>query len=98
MRLSFRYLVAAGTEGVPRASVVQFSDTESSWRVLSDEAVSVPLARRGRWAYCERAFTTAGEATTLALEFRIVDAGEVGEVWIDEVRLEPAGVPPERGP
>jgi hypothetical protein len=48
----------------------------------------------GRWVHVERIFRTEPEATTLALDFRIVGA-DVGELWIDDVLLEPVGAGPE---
>jgi hypothetical protein len=38
------------------------------------------------------------EATTLTLEFNIVSETEVGEMWIDDVSLEPVSCEVPRGP
>ncbi len=43
----------------------------------------------GRWTKVERIIQTESEATTLRLEFQIVGETEVGEMWIDDVSLEP---------
>ena len=90
MRLRFSYLVAAGTEGVCRARVTQFKDSPVAWKVLTDGRREVPLNQVGRWAQVELVFRTEPKATTLALDFRIEgDSVEVGEFWIDDLRLEP---------
>ena len=43
----------------------------------------------GRWTKVERIIQTEAEATKLTLEFKIVGDTEVGEMWIDDVSLEP---------
>ncbi len=43
----------------------------------------------GRWTKVERIIQTDCEATTLTLEFKIVGETDVGEMWIDDVSLEP---------
>ena len=43
----------------------------------------------GRWTKVERIIQTESEATTLTLEFKIVGETDVGEMWIDDVSLEP---------
>ena len=43
----------------------------------------------GFWTKVERVFQTEHEATTLGLEFKIVGDTEIGEMWVDDVRLEP---------
>ena len=87
MRLRYWYLVAPGTEGECRAQVRQFRDA-SVWRVLSDGQIEQPLPVVGRWVRVERIFRTEAEATHLSLEFRITGAGDVGEMWVDDVTLE----------
>ena len=53
----------------------------------------------GRWVKVEKIFKTEAEATTLALDFRIITNGaDVGEMWIDDVSLEPYGSPSVAGP
>jgi hypothetical protein len=94
MRLRFWYLIAAGTEGECRARVAQYKDTPTAWKVLTDGAHEDTLATVGRWVKVERIFRTQSEATTLALDFRICGGAEVGEMWIDDVSLEPVGVVP----
>ena len=94
MKLSFWYYVAWGGEGKCRARVAQYKDTAPVWKDLSDAAHEEPLGVVGRWVKVERVFWTDPEATTLALDFQICNA-EVGEVWVDDVTLEPvAGAPP----
>jgi hypothetical protein len=90
MRLRFSYFIAAGTEGECRARVAQYKDTPTSWKVLSEGGFEKCLNTVGRWVKVEKVFRTESEATTLALDFRIGGA-EVGEMWIDDVSLEPVG-------
>lgn len=89
MRLRFWYLVAPGTEGECRARLAQYKETPTSWKALSDGCIEEPLGVVGRWVKVERVFRTESEATTLALDFRIVGAEQVGELWVDDVSLEP---------
>jgi hypothetical protein len=91
MRLRYWYLIAAGTEGECRARVAQYKDTPTAWKVLTEGAHEEVLAAVGRWVKVERVFRTEPEATTLALDFRIAGGAEVGEMWIDDVSLEPVG-------
>jgi hypothetical protein len=98
MRLRFWYLVAAGTEGECRFRVAQYKDTPTSWRMLNDAGFEKCLKVVGRWTQVEHVFTTDTEATTLALDFRIVNDTDIGEMWIDDVRLEPVGCPGHTGP
>lgn len=89
MRLRFWYLIAAGTEGECRVRVAQFKDTPTSWRMLHGGGFEQCLKTIGRWTKVERIVQTESEATTLTLEFKIVGETEVGEMWIDDVSLEP---------
>jgi hypothetical protein len=98
MRLRFSYLIAAGTEGECRFRVAQYKDTPTSWRMLNDAGFEKCLKVVGRWTQVEHVFTTDVEATTLALDFRIVNDTDIGEMWIDDVRLEPVGCPGHTGP
>ena len=90
MRLSYWYYIAPGTEGDCRARVAQYKDTPTAWKVLSDGAHEECLTKVGRWVKVERIFRTEADATTLALDFRITSSTDVGEMWIDDVTLEPA--------
>ena len=90
MRLSYWYYIAPGTEGDCRARVAQYKDTPTAWKVLSDGAHEECLTKVGRWVKVERVFRTEADATTLALDFRITSSTDVGEMWIDDVTLEPA--------
>ena len=96
MRLRFWYLIAAGTEGECRARVAQYKDTPTAWKVLTDGAHEEVLTTVGRWVKVERVFRTECEATTLALDFRISGGAEVGEMWIDDVSLEPVVAAPSQ--
>ena len=98
MRLRFWYLIAAGTEGECRVRVAQYKDTPTSWRMLQSGGFEKCLKVVGRWTKVEQIFTTEPEATTLALDFRIAGDADVGEMWVDEVGLEPVGCPGHVGP
>lgn len=88
MRLSYWYLIAPGTEGECRARIAQNKETPSQFKILADGAHEQCLCVIGRWTYVERTFRTEPEATDLVLDFRIAGA-DVGELWIDNVVLEP---------
>ncbi len=98
MRLRFSYLIAAGTEGECRVRVAQYKDTPTSWRMLNGAGFEKCLKLVGRWTKVEHVFTTDAEATTLALDFRIAGDTDIGEMWIDDVSLEPVGCPGHCGP
>jgi hypothetical protein len=91
-------LIAAGTEGECRVRIAQYKDTPTSWRMLNSGGFEKCLKTVGRWTKVEHVFTTESEATTLALDFRITGDTDVGEMWIDEVSLEPVGCPGHTGP
>ena len=93
MRLRFFYLIAAGTEGDCCARIAQYKDTPTAWKVLTDGAHEQKLETVGRWIKVERVFRTEADATTLALDFRIGGGSDVGEMWIDDVTLEPVAGP-----
>jgi hypothetical protein len=94
MRLRYWYLIAPGTEGDCKARVAQYKDTPTSYKVLTEGGHEQCLTVVGRWVRVERIFRTEPDATTLALDFRIVGA-DVGELWIDDVSLEPVAAGPE---
>ena len=100
MRLSFFYLVAIGSEGRAKARVSQYRDgPASSWRILPEGCVEIPLTEIGRWTRVETVFRTQADATTLGLDFRI--GGDIGEAWIDDIVLEAIddqGATPPRRP
>ena len=98
MRLRFWYLIAAGTEGDCKVRVAQFKETPISWRMLHAGDFEQCLKTIGRWTKVERIIQTESEATTLTLEFKIVGETEVGEMWIDDVSLEPVGGAMASGP
>lgn len=90
MRLRFWYLIAPGTEGECRARLAQYRDSSTaSWKPLPDGCHEEHLPVVGRWVKVERVFRTESEATTLALDFRILGSEQVGELWVDDVTLEP---------
>lgn len=97
MRLSYWYLVANGTEGECHARVSQFRDTPTSWKILPEGGDDQYLTAVGRWVKVERVFRTEAEATLLTLDFRI-SGSEVGEMWVDDIRLEPLVGPQQVGP
>ncbi len=86
MRLRYWYLIAPGTEGDCKSRIVQYKDAPA-WKILSDGDVEQMLTVTGRWTRVERIFRTESEATSVTLEFRLL--GDVGEMWIDDVSLEP---------
>jgi hypothetical protein len=98
MRLRFWYLIAAGTEGECRVRIAQFKDTPTSWRPLHAGDFEHCLKTIGRWTKVERIVQTESEATTLTLEFKIGGEAEVGEMWIDDVSLEPISGAGPSGP
>lgn len=80
MCLRFWYLIAMGTEGELRVRVIQYRDSPTPWRALSGGSFEQPLTSRGQWTKVERVVRTENEATTLALDFRIVGDTNVGDV------------------
>jgi hypothetical protein len=98
MHLRFWYLIAAGTEGECCVGIAQYKETPTSWRKLVDGSFEQTLRTMGRWTKFERVVQTEAEATTLTLEFKIVGESDVGEMWIDDVSLEPVGCGVPTGP
>jgi hypothetical protein len=98
MRLRFWYLVAAGTEGDCKVRVAQCKETPVAWRMLNNGLFEQCLKTVGRWTKVERMIQIEPEATKLTLEFKIVSDTEVGEMWIDDVSLEPLGYDRVSGP
>jgi hypothetical protein len=90
MRLSFWYLIAPGTEGECLARITQYRDSPTYWKTLSRGSSEEHLTTVGRWVRVEQVFRTEPEATTLALDFQI-DGADIGELWIDDIVLEPVG-------
>jgi hypothetical protein len=89
MRLRFWYLVAAGTEGDCHVRLEQFNATPISWRKLNKGCFQQCLKTVGHWRKIEHIVQVEPEATALTLEFDIASETEVGEMWIDDVSLEP---------
>jgi hypothetical protein len=98
MRLKFWYLIATGTEGECCVVVAQYKETPVSWRKLVSSGLEQSLKTVGRWTKVERIVQIDAEATTLTLEFKIGGETEVGEMWIDDVSLEPVGSETASGP
>lgn len=90
MRLSFWYLIAPGLDGKCLAEIKQYRDAPRSCVSLPEARVSVPLGEVGRWVHVERTVRTDPSATTLRLHFRVDSDAGAGEMWIDDVELEPA--------
>ena len=91
MRLRFWYLTATGTEGECRVQLDQYKDTPTSWHPLTNNRLEQTLDTVGRWTKVEQMIRADNEATTVALSFRITSETNVGEMWIDNVSLEPIG-------
>ena len=89
MRLRFWYLIADGTEGECSVRLAQFMDTPISWRPLPNGRYENCLRTIGRWTKVERIIQTEPETTIVILEFKICGDTEIGEMWIDDVSLEP---------
>jgi hypothetical protein len=98
MRLRFWYLIAAGSEGDCKVRVAQCKETPVAWRMLNNGGFEQCLKTVGRWTKVERMIQTEAEATKLTLEFKIVGDTEVGEMWIDDVSLEPVSSDGPGGP
>ncbi len=98
MRLRFSYLIAAGTEGECGVRVTQYKDTPTSWLKLDGGGFEQSLKTVGRWTQVEHIVQTEPQATTVTLEFKIVGETEVGEMWIDDVSLEPVNGTAPGGP
>ena len=67
----------------------QNKDTPVAWRQLHEAGFEETLNVLGRWAKYERIIQTEPEATRLIVEFKIVGEIDIGEMWIDDVSLEP---------
>lgn len=98
IRLRFWYLIATGTEGECRVRVTQTKDTPTSWRPLHNGDYEEMLKTVGRWTKVERIIQTESEATRLSVEFQIVGDTDVGEMWIDDVSVDPMGCAASAGP
>ena len=88
MRLRYWYFVAQGTEGECSATATQYKETATEYKSLSKGTRQECLTTVGKWVKIEQIFNTEAEATVLMLEFKISGA-EVGEMWVDDVSLEP---------
>ena len=93
LKLSFYYLVAHGTEGFCHARVMEYQDTPNAWYRL-DGGFDEQLTSQGRWRKFEQIFRLRNETTTIAIDFRIIGA-DIGEMWIDDVILEPIEKAPQ---
>ncbi len=98
MKLQFWYLIATGTEGECYVRVGQNKDTPLAWRQLHEAGLEERLKTIGRWTKYERIIQTELEATKLILEFKILGEFNVGEMWVDNVSIEPLGIIGAGGP
>jgi len=89
LRLRFWYLIAAGTEGECRVRLAQSKDTPTSWHPLPGGGFDQVLETVNSWTKVERIIQAEADATHAALDFRIISDTNVGEMWIDDVSLEP---------
>jgi hypothetical protein len=92
VKLSFSYLTAPGGEGEFKVRVAQYKDSPTGWQPLQPGAIEQAFCVVGRWTKVERIIKTEAEATSLALDFRF--CGDVGEVWVDDVKVEPLAAAP----
>lgn len=97
-RLSFRYMVAMGSVGECTVKVHQYHDDKVTWRLLGEGTKEEGLLVVGRWTLVVMDFRAQGEATSVAVTFRLESPCEVGEAWVDDVVLRPAGEPVKVGP
>lgn len=93
LKISFYYLVACGTEGACQARVIEYQDTPNAWYRL-DGGFDEGLVITGKWRKFEKTFRLTDQTTTMALDFRITGAN-IGEMWIDDVIIEPIEKAPE---
>jgi hypothetical protein len=89
LKLRFWYLIASGTEGECRVHVAQNKDTPLAWRQLHEATFEEPLKTIGYWTKYERVVQTEPEATRLIVEFKITGEHNIGEMWIDDINVEP---------
>jgi hypothetical protein len=92
VKLSFSYLTAPGGEGEFKVRVAQYKDSPTGWQPLQPGAIEQAFCVVGRWTKVERIIKTEAEATSLALDFRF--CGDIGEVWVDDVKVEPLAAGP----
>ncbi len=97
MKLVFWYMIAPGSLGECRAKLAQYRDTPTCWKVLDEGAVEEELRIVGKWVRVERLIKIESEATAVALEFRI-NGCDIGELWIDDVSLQPIEKATPKGP
>lgn len=94
MRLSFWYLIAQGTLGECRVRL-----TQSNERSLRGGGFDEELTTVGRWTRVEWLVPIEYDAATVGLDFRISSETGVGEMWIDDVALDPVDPGPlAKGP
>jgi hypothetical protein len=97
-RLRFSYLTAIGSVGRCTVRVLQYADTSTTWHFLDTAMIERALPVVGRWENVVIDFKSQPEATSAAIIFRVNSPCEVGECWIDNVSLCPAGMPITVGP
>jgi len=84
MRLSFWYLIAKGTLGECRVRLTQSNDRSLRGGGFDEELTTV-----GRWTKVEWLVPIEYDAVSVGLDFRITSEAGVGEMWIDDVALDP---------
>lgn len=90
-QISFRYFVAAGSDGDCYFRLSQYQDEPHQWIKLAS-GFDLPLEILGSWQTLTRKFTTSYETTTIAFDFRLVGSSAAA-VWIDDIKIEPQGPP-----
>ncbi len=94
MKLSYWYLIAPGGEQEFHVKVSQYKEGPNGFQILSAGASEVGHGGVGRWTKVERFIRTEPEATSVALDFKICNEANIGEVWVDDVKLEPTAPGP----
>ncbi len=94
MKLTYWYLIAPGGEDEFRVKVSQYKEGPNGFQILQQGASDVGHGVIGRWTKVERIVRTEPEATSMALDYRICNNADVGEVWIDDIKLEPVAAGP----
>jgi hypothetical protein len=89
--LRFWYLKAPGTDAQAQVRVTQYRDLPRSWRTLHEGEVIEELPLTGRWARVERLVRVEPEATSLAIEARLI-GGMTGDLWLDDISIDPMDI------
>jgi hypothetical protein len=87
VKLSFLYVIAVGSAGTSSVQISQWQDLPKSVKRLPEVALSIPLDRIGRWTKFEKTFTIDRRATHAQVGLKI-SSGEVGDMWVDDIKWE----------